>query len=110
MNRDDGSVPIPVTVITVGAQHPYPGLECYTVEHRESRFHVGSDGYLLVSYRMATAPDPSSSRLTSFKSTSFDSPANNVGPWPAILGCTTNSYSSINPSSANACGSVTPPT
>jgi hypothetical protein len=40
----------------------------------------------------------------------FDSPANNVGPWPASLGCTTNSYSSINPSSANASGSVTPPT
>ena len=40
----------------------------------------------------------------------FDSPANNVGPWPASLGCTTNSYSSINPSSANASGSFTPPT
>jgi hypothetical protein len=42
--------------------------------------------------------------------TRFDSPANNVGPWPASVGCTTNSYSSINPSSANASGSVTPPT
>ena len=40
----------------------------------------------------------------------FDSPANNVGPWPASLGCTTSSYSSISPSSANACGSFTPPT
>ena len=39
----------------------------------------------------------------------FDSPANNVGPW-RCLGCTTNSYSSINPSSANASGSFTPPT
>src|SRR5580765_8517400 len=67
------------------------------------------DDYLLGSYRIATAPEPNSSRLTSFKSTFFDSPANNVGPWPAILGCTTNSYSSINPSSANASGSVTPP-
>ena len=57
------------------------------------------DGYLLGSYRIATAPEPNSSRLTSFKSTCFDSPANNVGPWPASLGCTTNSYSSINPSS-----------
>src|SRR2546422_1844978 len=65
------------------------------------------DGYLLGSYRIATAPEPNSSRLTSFKSTCFDSPANNVGPWPASLGCTTNSYSSINPSSANACGSFT---
>src|SRR5207245_284328 len=69
-----------------------------------------SDGYLLGSYRIATAPEPNSSRLTSFKSTHFDSPANNVGPWPASLGCTTNSYSSINPSSANASGSFTPPT
>src|SRR5829696_8021710 len=67
------------------------------------------DGYLLGSYRIATAPEPNSSRLTSFKSICFDSPANNVGPWPASLGCTTNSYSSINPSSANASGSVTPP-
>jgi hypothetical protein len=68
------------------------------------------NGYLLGSYRIATAPDPNSSRLTSLKSTRFDSPANNVGPWPASLGCTTNSYSSINPSSANASGSFTPPT
>src|SRR5487761_1325356 len=68
------------------------------------------DGSLLGSYRVATAPEPNSSRLTSFKSTCFDSPANNVGPWPASLGCTTNSYSSINPSSVNAIGSFTPPT
>src|SRR5580658_3437536 len=68
------------------------------------------NGYLLGSYRIATAPEPNSSRLTSLKSTCFDSPANNVGPWPASLGCTTNSYSSINPSSANASGSFTPPT
>src|SRR5262245_42717239 len=68
------------------------------------------DGYLLSSYRIATAPEPNSSRPTSLKSTGFDSPANNVGPWPASLGCTMNSYSSINPSSANASGSFTPPT
>ena len=67
------------------------------------------NGYLLGSYRIATAPEPNSSRLTSLKLTGFDSPANNVGPWPASLGCTTNSYSSINPSSANASGSFTPP-
>jgi len=67
------------------------------------------NGYLLGSYRIATAPEPNSSRLTSLKSTCFDSPANNVGPWPASLGCTTNSYSSINSSSANASGSFTPP-
>ena len=65
--------------------------------------------HLLGSYRIATAPEPNSSRSTSFKSTRFESPANNVGPWPASLGCTTNSYSSINPSSVNASGSVTPP-
>jgi len=38
------------------------------------------DGYLLGSYRIATAPEPNSSRLTNFKSIRFDSPANNVGP------------------------------
>jgi hypothetical protein len=41
------------------------------------------NGYLLGSYRIATAPEPNSSRLTSLKSIRFDSPANNVGPWPA---------------------------
>jgi hypothetical protein len=46
-------------------------------------------GCLLGSYRIATTPEPNSSRLTSFKSTRFDNPANNVGPWPASLGCTT---------------------
>ena len=66
------------------------------------------NGYLLGTYRIATAPEANSSRLTSLKSTRFDSPANNVGPWPASLGCTMNSYSSINPSSANATGSFTP--
>jgi len=69
-----------------------------------------TDGYLLGSYRIATAPEPYSSRLTSFKSTCFESPPNNVGPWPASLAFTTNSYSSINPSSVNASGSYTPPT
>src|ERR1041384_409910 len=73
------------------------------------RTRTSDVGYLLGTYRSATAPEPNSSRLTSCKSTRFDSPANNVGPWPAILGCTTSSYSSINPSSANASGSVTPP-
>src|ERR1700760_2036273 len=57
------------------------------------------NGYLLGSYRIATAPELNFSRLTSLKSIRFDSPANNVAPWPASLGCTTNSYSSINPSS-----------
>ena len=36
--------------------------------------------YRLGSYRIATAPEPNSSRLTSFRSTRFDNPANNVGP------------------------------
>jgi hypothetical protein len=45
------------------------------------------NGYLLGTNRIATAPEPNSSWLTSLKSTCFDSPANNVGPWPASLGC-----------------------
>src|SRR2546428_13162214 len=44
------------------------------------------NGYLLGSYRIATAPEPNSSRLTSLKSIRFDSPATNVGPGPATLG------------------------
>ena len=35
------------------------------------------------SYRIATAPESYSSRLTSLRSTYLDSPANSVGPWPA---------------------------
>src|SRR5207253_7815168 len=58
------------------------------------------NGYLLGSYRIATAPEPNSRRLTSLKSTCFDGPTNNAGPWPVSLVCTKNSYSSINPSSA----------
>src|SRR5688572_26843219 len=81
----------------------------YYVQHGQATAG-GPDGYLIGSYRIATAPEPNSRRPTSFKSMYFDSPANNVGPWPASLGCTTNSYSSINPSSANASGSFTPPT
>src|SRR6266704_3835173 len=81
-----------------------------TLTHQTVWGSASTDGYLLGSYRIATAPELNSSRLTSFKSTCFYSPANNVGPCPASLGCTTNSYSSINPSSANASGSFTPPT
>ena len=44
------------------------------------------DGYLLGSYRIATAPEPNSTRPTSLKSTRFDSPANKVGPWPTSWG------------------------
>ena len=47
---------------------------------REVDWEGSLDGYLLGSYRIATAPEPNSSRLTSFKSICFDSPANNVGP------------------------------
>src|SRR5260370_16773540 len=85
---------------------------------RDGRFGFGTpptranepDGYLLGSYRIATAPEPNSSRLTSFKSTCFDSPANNVGPWPAILGCTTISHTSIIPSSDITYHRLQPPT
>jgi hypothetical protein len=76
-----------------------------TPKHERERFRQDLLD-LLGSYRIATAPEPNSSRLTSFTSTCFDSPANNVGPWPASLGCTTNSYSSINPSSVNASPSL----
>src|SRR5690349_23048876 len=37
------------------------------------------------SYRMATAPERSSTRPMRFKSIGFDRAANNVGPRPAIL-------------------------
>jgi len=54
-------------------------------------------------------PEPNSSRLTSLKSTCFDSPANNVGPWPASLAAPrTRTHRSS--SSANASGSFTPAT
>jgi hypothetical protein len=33
---------------------------------------LAPDSYLLGSYRIATAPEPNSSRLTSFKSIRFD--------------------------------------
>ena len=65
---------------------------------------------LVGTYRIAIAPEPNRTWLTNFKSIRFESPENNVGPWPASLGCTTNSYSSISPNSANASGSLTPPT
>jgi hypothetical protein len=60
------------------------------------------DGYLLGSYRIATAPESNSTLPMGFKSTCFDNPASNVGPCPANLDAPTNSYSSIKPSSANA--------
>ena len=62
-----------------------------------------ADGYLLGPYRIATAPEPNSSRPTSLKSRCFDSPANNVGPRPASLGCTTNSL--IHPANGYLLGS-----
>src|SRR5204863_9496914 len=88
---------------------PTSAASLLTSTHQTICGGASTDGYLLGSYPIATAPEPNSSRLTSFKLTRFDSPANNVGPWPASVGCTTNSYSSINPSSANAIGSFTPP-
>src|SRR6516162_4487875 len=41
-----------------------------------AELHDAHSSYLLGSYRIATAPEPNSSRLMSFKSTCFDSPAN----------------------------------
>ena len=55
------------------------------------------DGYLLGSYRIATAPEPNSSRLTSFKSTCFDSPPRTTsahGP-PAWAAPRTRTHRSI---------------
>jgi len=68
------------------------------------------EGYLFGAYRMATAPELSGIWSTSVKLAGFDSPANSVGPWPASLGWTMNSYSSIKPSSVNASASFSPPT
>jgi hypothetical protein len=48
-------------------------------------------GYLLGSYRIATAPESNSNRLTNFKSTRFVSPANNVGLWATGRSSITNS-------------------
>jgi hypothetical protein len=63
-------------------------LEGLARSHTAPARKVRPMAYRLGSYRIATAPEPNSSRLTSFKSTCVDSPANNVGPWPASLGCT----------------------
>src|SRR5260370_39268257 len=64
----------------VGREFGRPGPSCAMMR----RLGLNKpNGYLLGSYRIATAPEPNSSRLTSLKSTRFDSPANNVGPWPA---------------------------
>jgi hypothetical protein len=64
----------------------------YRTKHYLGGEDFRSVGYLRGSYRIATAPEPNSSRLTSLKSTGFDSPANNVGPWPASLACTTSGW------------------
>ena len=95
--RTGGAIMIALGVIMVSTGCPRAARPPDT---RRATRASRPDGYLLGSYRIATAPEPNSSRLTSFKSTRFDSPANNVGPWPASLGCTTNSYSSINPAAS----------
>lgn len=43
-------------------------------------FAIVASYFLLGSYRMATTPEPSSTRPASFRSRGFDSPANSVGP------------------------------
>lgn len=53
---------------------------------------------------MRTPADP-----RSFRSTTRDSPVNSVGPCPTSLGCTTSSYSSINPSPPAQAGAAALP-
>src|ERR1051326_4733921 len=81
----------------------------FIAPRRERVLHLVQQSFLFGTYRIATAPEAYSKRLTSFRSRGFDRPANNAGPRPTILGCTTNSYSSMSPSSASAFGSVRPP-
>lgn len=69
----------------------------------------------MATYQAHTAspppPEPNSSRLTSFKSTSFDSPANNVGLWPTNVGSPrTRSHRSIPVPPTPAGASGLPPT
>jgi hypothetical protein len=59
-----------------GAAQPTPRSSARTRRVKRGRFQA----FILGSYRIATAPEPYSNRLTSFKSTCLDSPANNVGP------------------------------
>jgi hypothetical protein len=73
------------------------------VSYRQAGTRVGR-------YLTATAPDRNSWRSTSSSWMRSRRPASNVGQCPASTGCTRNSYSSISPRSANARGSVTPPT
>jgi hypothetical protein len=54
--------------------------------HLLAKQKVEEERYRFTSYRIATAPEPNSSRPTSFRSTIFDSPANKVGPRPTIRG------------------------
>jgi len=89
-----------ITMVVVGAAVDARGLldSCQSRQAamgRKQKSATGSND-LLGSYRIATAPEPNASLLTSFKSTCFDSPANNVGAWPASLGCTrTRTHRSI---------------
>ena len=86
---------VPATISTCNEKSPVSGdlfafVAADSMGMRPTQAHK-PNSYLCGSYRVATAPEPNSSRLTSLKSTYFDRPANNVGPWPASLGCTTNS-------------------
>jgi hypothetical protein len=65
------------------------------------------DGYLIGSYRIGTALEPNSSRLTSFKVQTHRWPREQRGPMARLPGL--HQYSSINPSSANVIGIFTPP-
>src|SRR5438093_11231901 len=54
---------------------------CQTNRGRPTRANK-PNGYVLGSYRLATAPELHSRRLPSVKSVLFDSPATNLGPSP----------------------------
>src|SRR5699024_7602389 len=60
-------------------------------------------------YRSTCAPEARSNLSCSTRSLGSGSPSKIHGPWPAIRGWTTNSYSSMRSRAARARGSVTPP-
>jgi hypothetical protein len=101
----------------VSAYHSGDPLGCLPSPERFN-LELGSCYQPMSSFSARTASPPPPSRSSagsraSSRQTSM-APRTTSGPGPPAWlhqpGCTTNSYSSINPSSANAIGSFTPPT